>query len=244
MIVDLNQLGNIDFNANRFFNPQIRDEFVKNFAASIPSGLKVLDVASGNRPYKNFFEHCDYKSHEFQGNEQITDSFRGENEKPIHDFYGDITELPIPDQTFDVVICTEVLEHVPEPIQAIKELVRVTKTGGTILITCPMTSGEHQLFHFYAGFSKGFYKYISEKFNLTMNSFSSQGDIFKVCFQLLNNCLYYIIPGTNPEVLTNTRYYIEQYLLSLSKYYGDESENPIECSKQFTVGFCVIYTKN
>jgi SAM-dependent methyltransferase len=50
---------------------------------------------------------------------------------------GDVQALPFPDASFDVVVSTEVIEHTPEPARAIRELVRVAKPGGTVVITTP-----------------------------------------------------------------------------------------------------------
>jgi len=46
-------------------------------------------------------------------------------------------DLPFPDGTFDWVTCSEVLEHIHAPEQAIREMYRVLKPGGTLLITTP-----------------------------------------------------------------------------------------------------------
>lgn len=48
---------------------------------------------------------------------------------------GDICEMPFEDNTFDLVICTEVLEHLPNPEKALSELKRVS--NGNLLITVP-----------------------------------------------------------------------------------------------------------
>jgi len=50
---------------------------------------------------------------------------------------GDARHLPFPDETFDRVICSEVMEHVDDDNRACAEMVRVLKTGGTIAITVP-----------------------------------------------------------------------------------------------------------
>ncbi len=50
---------------------------------------------------------------------------------------GDALALPFADGEFDRVIASEILEHVPADIQAINELVRVTRPGGTVAITVP-----------------------------------------------------------------------------------------------------------
>ena len=50
---------------------------------------------------------------------------------------GDALALPFPDGTFDRVIAAEVLEHIPDDDQAIRELVRVLRPGGRIAVTVP-----------------------------------------------------------------------------------------------------------
>lgn len=56
---------------------------------------------------------------------------------------GDVFALPFADGRFDRVICSEVMEHVHDYRAAIRELVRVTRPGGTIAITIPTAPSEH-----------------------------------------------------------------------------------------------------
>ncbi len=49
----------------------------------------------------------------------------------------DINRLPFPDNCFDLVICSEVLEHIPDDRKAISELVRILKPGKTMVISVP-----------------------------------------------------------------------------------------------------------
>lgn len=55
---------------------------------------------------------------------------------------GDGTRLPYPDETFDKVIASEVLEHVPDDQAAYDEFMRILKPGGTIAVTVPATFPE------------------------------------------------------------------------------------------------------
>jgi SAM-dependent methyltransferase len=50
---------------------------------------------------------------------------------------GDALALPFPDEHFDVVIASEILEHIPEDEKAMHELVRVVKPGGRVVVTVP-----------------------------------------------------------------------------------------------------------
>ncbi len=56
----------------------------------------------------------------------------------------DITNIGYPDESFDVIICSHILEHVPEDRTAMRELCRVLKTGGWAVILVPI-SGDKTL---------------------------------------------------------------------------------------------------
>ena len=50
---------------------------------------------------------------------------------------GSILEIPFKDNSFDIIVSSEVIEHVPDPYKAIQELFRVLKPGGTLVLTTP-----------------------------------------------------------------------------------------------------------
>jgi SAM-dependent methyltransferase len=49
----------------------------------------------------------------------------------------DLLALPFPDSSFDVVIASEVLEHIPDDHRAIAEIARVVRPGGRVAVTVP-----------------------------------------------------------------------------------------------------------
>ena len=61
------------------------------------------------------------------------------------DVVADITRFNshIPDESYDALMCTEVLEHVVDPFAAIRELRRIVKTGGYVLFTTPLNARIH-----------------------------------------------------------------------------------------------------
>ena len=52
-------------------------------------------------------------------------------------FCGSLTSIPLPDERFDFILCTEVLEHIVEHEDALNEIARVTAPGGWLVITVP-----------------------------------------------------------------------------------------------------------
>ena len=60
-----------------------------------------------------------------------------EDEHVVGVLRGDATALPFPDATFDAVITSEVLEHIPDDVGALAELRRVVRRGGVVAVTVP-----------------------------------------------------------------------------------------------------------
>jgi SAM-dependent methyltransferase len=65
---------------------------------------------------------------------------------PLADIKADITYLPFDDETFDVIFCNHVLEHIPDDIQAMRELFRVMKSGGWGIFQIPLDRNRLQTF--------------------------------------------------------------------------------------------------
>jgi len=99
-------------------------EWLRAQAAELESRapVRVLDVGCGPKPYYPFFAHI---SSEYIGVDVV--------ENPVAELLGSVEALPVEDASFDVVLCTQVLEHCDDPAQAVRELRRVTAPGGRVL---------------------------------------------------------------------------------------------------------------
>ncbi len=136
------------FNRIFRFNQTCRDEWIAKQAAALSPGTRVLDVGAGPCRYCGDFAHCQYHTHDFA--QLLSDS----TEYGKLDYVSDILDVPVEDASFDCILCTEVLEHVPEPIKAVHELARILRPGGRLIITAPLGCGVHQEpYFFYGGFS-------------------------------------------------------------------------------------------
>jgi SAM-dependent methyltransferase len=138
------------------FNLVRRDRWIAEQAAQLPAGTKVLDVGAGSCPYRSLFAHCEYRAQDLaplRGN-QLRHGAYGQL-----DYVSDLAAIPVPDGSFGAVLCTEVLEHHPEPIAVVKELARILEPGGKLILTAPLGSGIHQEpYHYYGGYTPWWYE--------------------------------------------------------------------------------------
>jgi SAM-dependent methyltransferase len=101
----------------------VRRPLVDCLRAQDVRGLRVLDVGCGDRPYETLFARAtEVIGFDVPGNEHA-------------DLHGSIDAIPVDESSFDVVLCLQALEHVPDPAAAIRELRRVVRPGGRVLLS-------------------------------------------------------------------------------------------------------------
>lgn len=88
------------------------------------TGLRVLDIGCGNKPYLPLFVN---RASSYFGVDAV--------DGPKVDRVGVAEDLPCSDGSFDLVLCTQVLEHVDDPVRALEEIQRVLAPGGVALIS-------------------------------------------------------------------------------------------------------------
>jgi SAM-dependent methyltransferase len=107
-------------------------EFVTRAAKSVPQGSLVLDAGSSEAaPYRQCFQGHRYESADFAG------------EPKALTYVCDLTAIPVEPERYDMVVCTQVLEHVPRPEAVLVELYRVLKPGRQLWLSTPLFYEEH-----------------------------------------------------------------------------------------------------
>ena len=100
-------------------------------------GGSLLDVGCGSKPYKGLFKVDEYIGLD------IEESGHDHSTSEVDIFY-DGNEIPFDNSKFDHVFASEVFEHVFNLDELLKEINRVTKKGGSLLITLPFVWDEHE----------------------------------------------------------------------------------------------------
>lgn len=142
-------------------NEQTRADWIRKHLKDLPSGWRLLDAGAGEQQYRDACTHLKYISQDFAAykpEEKNTGlQMPGWNYGKL-DIVSDITSIPEPSGSFDAILCSEVLEHIPEPVKALHEFSRLLRPGGKLILTAPFCSMTHFAPHHYAtGFSIFFY---------------------------------------------------------------------------------------
>lgn len=162
-----------------------RQAWLKRTLAALPSGARILDAGAGELANRNHCRHLDYVSQDFcqyqgSGGGAVNAGLQAEHwDTRQIDLVSDITAIPAPDASFDALLCSEVLEHVPEPTHALDEFVRLLKPGGVMILTAPFASLVHMApYHYCSGFSRYWYEHHLSLRGCVIQELMPNGDWF------------------------------------------------------------------
>ena len=106
-----------------------------------PNSL-ILDAGAGKKPYKHLFNQHTYQSCDMPG------GFYPDK----HNFECFLDAIPTPDNHYDAIILTQVLEHTPNPLKVLTEINRTLKPNGKLVLSVPLNAPLHgepwHFFHF------------------------------------------------------------------------------------------------
>jgi len=184
---------------SNLLNPrQEIDIWVTKKLSELPTGARIIDIGAGPQPYRKYCKHLEYVSQDFAAYDGKGDGkalqAKGFSYNGL-DIVSDICSIPKPDESFDAILCTEVFEHIPNPVSALKEFFRLLKPGGRIILTAPFFSLTHfSPFHFVSGFNRYWWEYWLTKVDYSKFEIISNGGFFDFLAQLIK-----ITPGISKK---------------------------------------------
>jgi SAM-dependent methyltransferase len=150
-------------------------------------GALVLDAGAGEGRFKDHFQHTRYIPVDLAVGDEAWDygSIQA---------FADLAHLPFEDNTFDGVVCIQVLEHVREPASIVRELARVLKPGGHFYLSAPQGWAQHQKPHDYFRFTSFALTYMFEQAGLSVDLIRPMGGYFWHLSYELQMMHYWLFP--------------------------------------------------
>jgi len=168
-------------------NEKRRIDWVTGELKALPQGWAILDAGAGEQQFRSACTHLEYVSQDFcqyDGKGNSEGLHTGTWNYGRIDVVSDIARIPRPTSSFDAILCTEVLEHVTDPLAAVDEFARLLRKGGVLLLTVPFASLVHFAPHHYVtGFSKYWYLHHLRSRGFEIQVLEPNGDWFDLMLQ-------------------------------------------------------------
>jgi len=163
--------------------------FVEQAARTVGNGAAVLDVGAGTAPYRELFSHTRYRTVDWPGSPHAA----GRDA----DIVASAEAIPLPSRSVDLILLTQVLEHVPRPLAVLDEQHRLLREGGRLIVTVPMTWELHEQPHDYFRFTAAGLAAVLEQSGFAVREQSARGGTLDTIAQLLRNVSWQL--GSRPE---------------------------------------------
>ena len=207
------------------FEASIEDA-VTGFAASLKPGERVLDAGAGEGQYKGYFSKQRYCGLDLGIGDKQWDYTR-------LDAIGDLSRLPFRDELFDACVNVVTLEHVREPAVVVRELGRVLRPGGRLLLIAPHEWEEHQQPHDFYRYTRYGLSYLLSEAGFVDLRIEPAGGFFRLLSRRLFGALQFF-PG--PLMFVAAIFFVPPALV-LPLFDG------LDQRKNFTLGFVCVAEK-
>ena len=204
---------------------RIRREIFRAWLARIPgNNLSVLDLGGRIQPYRTLLNGRVQK--------YVAVDLR---KSPLVDLIGDGTHLPLSSSMFELVLCTQVLEYVPQPAAVVAELYRVLKPGGFLVLSVPSV--------FPRDSDEDTWRFLPTSLRVLLSSFAEleiapEGTSIAGFFRTMCVCLQILV---RPRFLRTLTRFMLVPVLNVTGYIL-ESVLPTS-NDQFTANFSVVARK-
>ena len=174
-----------------FINRRSLYQAIRKFSSGTKDTASVLDVGCGLKPYRNLFTTDNYTGIDISGG--------GHDDalKTVDTFF-DGSTIPYPDESYDTLLCTQVLEHADDPGILVQECARVLTSNGKALFSMPFIYPEHEVPYDFRRFTRFEHERLLRKHGFTTITILKTTGFFGTFGQLFVIFIFEGIPFRAP----------------------------------------------
>lgn len=224
--------GGLAYSLRRYYV----DEFYFRHVPSLPGGSWVLDLG-GHKTIKR--GQFDIERYGFRVVYANLSTQKGA------DVQADAARLPLRADSFDGVICAELLEHVPDPLPVLSEARRVLKRGGHLFVSAPFLYQLHGDPHDFGRYTDSYWRQNLARSGFEIAAIEKQGLFWSVLVDMLRAYLAERLSGNGlaARVMRRT---VALALIALGKRLGvkwDVRAGRSAFLRSYTTGFGIVARK-
>jgi SAM-dependent methyltransferase len=189
----------------------------------------MIDLGCGMMPYRPMLV------------DRVTryDSFDHERRRPDVTFTGDLQDMrDIPSDRYDSALCLEVLEHIPDPFAATREIARILAPGGVLVASVPHLSRLHELPHDYYRYTLHGLRHVMTQAGLEVVAVHRRAGLLSFLAHQVSNGVLSATWGI--PVLKQLMWFANKWLLTRLPYALDRR---IDREGLFALGYTVVARK-
>lgn len=188
---------------------------------------KLLDVGCGQMPYKTIFLS------------RVRQYIGIDKHSSAADIKEDFLKATIPAKSYDTVLCTQVLEHTPDPLAFLININKLLKKNGVLILTAPFTGYLHEAPHDYYRYTKYGLQYMLRNANFRIVYIKAEGNWITSIGQEI---ISYLEPTFNLFLLKYPKRLLQLSILWLIKALSHLPERFIK-SQYSTINYIVVAKK-
>ena len=195
-------------------------------------GKKLLDIGAENSPYKKYFEKLSYFTQDIKQNQDKSIDYIANLNKGLK---------MIKKESFDYILCTEVLEHLKNPQKTFQEFYRILKPKGKVFLTTNFIYQIHMMPNDYYRFTKYGLEYLGKSNGFAIEHLRAHGGVFHVTSYILTTLPIRLFLKRNAFLYHFYLILFSPFIifLNLSAYILDFFDK----EKELTINYEVIYRK-